>query len=117
MVRAHAINAADPGSIPAGGPLMYVTSPSLSRVSTLSTANKGVCARKKNNKKKWGISYNDKSVTRALAVGHNINKRCRTVCLHTEGGHTCLVQTLKSTSKSSHSLCNLDTHSCCRYVW
>ena len=27
VVRAHAINAADPGSIPAGGPLLHVTSP------------------------------------------------------------------------------------------
>ena len=29
MVRTHAIYAADPGSIPAGGPLLHVTSPSL----------------------------------------------------------------------------------------
>ena len=38
MVRVHAINAADPGSIPAGGPLLHVTSPSLSYISYLSTA-------------------------------------------------------------------------------
>ena len=48
VVRAHAINAADPSSIPAGGPLLHVTSPSPSCVSSLSTANKGVYAIKKN---------------------------------------------------------------------
>ena len=42
VVRAHAINTAAPGLIPAIGPLLHVTSPSLSRVSSLSTANKGV---------------------------------------------------------------------------
>lgn len=43
MVSAHAINAADPRSIPAGGPLLQVTSP---HVSSLSTAHKGVYATK-----------------------------------------------------------------------
>ena len=38
VVRAHAINAADPGSIPARGPLLHVTAPSLSHISYLSTA-------------------------------------------------------------------------------
>ena len=38
VIRAHAINAADPGSIPTGGPLLHVTSPSLSHISYLSTA-------------------------------------------------------------------------------
>ena len=38
VVRVHAINAADPGWIPARGPLLHVTSPSLSHISYLSTA-------------------------------------------------------------------------------
>lgn len=38
---------ADPGLVLAGGPLLPVTSPSLSRVSYLSTANNGVMPEKK----------------------------------------------------------------------
>ena len=45
MVRAHVINAADPGSILAEGPLLHVISPS--HVSSLSAANTGVCHKKK----------------------------------------------------------------------
>ena len=52
VVGAHAIKRADPGSIPTGGPLLHVTSPSLSHVSSLSTANKGVYATKSLEKRK-----------------------------------------------------------------
>ena len=51
MVRAHAINAADSGSIPAGGPLLHVTS--LSPIFPICLLlNKGVYAEKIKKKKK-----------------------------------------------------------------
>ena len=59
MVRAHAINAADPSLILAGGSL-------LSHVSSLSTANKGVYARKKIFKKEKYVSFNIKGINNAV---------------------------------------------------
>ena len=51
VVRAHATYAADHGSIPAGGPLLHVTSPSLSPIFPLCLLlNKSVYARKKSKK-------------------------------------------------------------------
>ena len=44
MVRAHAINAVDPGSIPAGGTFLHVTSP-LSLPYFCLLLNKGVYAK------------------------------------------------------------------------